>query len=173
MTPEQLALVINQTAKAVSTNKVGNLNCSTLKGKENYEIWSYTVKSHLESIKLDDCIMNDDSKGSDRGLQAKSIILSTLSESMIGSVLSCKTAREIWLHLKTALGVKSSNEKRDLWVEINTLKAASAKEVPDIMNKLLTCKGKLKTLMIEIEEQHAISALTQALPGNFKSFIET
>lgn len=124
-------------------------------------------------MKLNNYILTDETKDSDQSLQAKSIILSTLSEGIIGSVLSCKTAREIWVHLRISLGTKSSNEKRELWAEISSLKATSAKEVPDVKNKLLTCKGRLKTLNIDIDEQHAISALIRSLPSEFKPFTDT
>ena len=85
-----------------------------------------------------------------RPQEAKSILISTISDTEIAKIIQCNTAAEIWRHFKDAQGKKSENEKLEIMMELNTLKCAAVRDAADIVNKALTLKGKLTNLGIEV-----------------------
>lgn len=112
-----------------------------LKGKENYQVWPYTLKNHLKTAGLVQFITRQDEEVKidhpdqmakptvDRSQEAKSMILSTLSKSEVRHIIHCDTAYDIWSNFENAYGKKTSKMKLELMNELNAIGCKSAAEV--------------------------------------------
>lgn len=57
--------------------------------------------------------------------------------------------------------------------DLFNIKCSSAKEVPELMNKVQFIQKRLLTLKVTIEDQMIINAIERALPSSFGSFLDT
>ena len=154
--------------------------CTLLTGKDNYMVWSYTLKEHLTTANLihhvDPTIAKQEPEKeedvSKRAQEAKSMVISSLASSEVEKIVHCSTAQEIWSHFKGAYGKKTANEKLELMIELNSLTCKDAKEVSEAVNKALTVKGKLVNLGVVVDSSMVICALIRSLPPSYANFLD-
>lgn len=166
----------------LSIENVGSkLSCPTLKGKDNYHVWAFTIFEHLKTINLEGFLTikgnveEEENKGRvddvEKSQQVKSFLISTMIDDEISKIMHCNTASQIWSYFKQMYDSKSSNVKLELMNELSNMKFASAKEVVDGLNKILAIRGKLANLKVTIDDVTIIDVIIKALPSSFKMFL--
>lgn len=151
-----------------------------LNGKDNYQVWAYTIRNHFLSNGLDRYVFRevgesscqeagdenkDESKikqeidqksDKDKAQEAKSLLISSIRESELINILHCEDAFQIWPHFERAYGKKTSNLKLELLNDMNSLTCEQASQVTDLINKAMTLKGRLIALGIGIDDLMAV-----------------
>lgn len=104
-------------------------NAVILTGKDNYPVWSFTMKEHLTTAGMIEHIKPGNIKKEDteKAQESKSLLLSSMASSEIEKILHCKTAAEIWCHFEVAYGAKTEHVRLELMTELNSLKCSNAK----------------------------------------------
>ena len=107
-----------------------------------------------------------------RDRHARSVICSSLNEDETRRIMHCTTAKQIWICLENAYGMKTSNAKLELMSKIGNFKCKSAKEVPLVTNKILGIRDKLSALNTNVDDTLVISSIIKALPSSMQGFLD-
>lgn len=147
--------------------------CTLLSGKDNYEVWAYTMRNHFKTAGLEKYLTESKDCDGSEAQVAKSFLLSTLSEKATEEIIHCETPAEIWKYFDSAYGKKTSNLKLELINDLNSIRCDSAVDVPKAVTKVLTIRGKLNTLGVKLDDAVVIGAVIAFLPDTFQNFLDS
>lgn len=105
--------------------------------------------------------------------KAKSIIGLALSNSQLHHVDLTKTSQEIWEHLAKLFGVKSTNAKFSLKVQLFSLKMNEETSMSSHINNLMSLLRQLGEAGTKVEDEDAKAVLLNSLPSSYSNVVFT
>lgn len=164
-----------------------------LLGRENYNTWSFAVKTYLEHENLwayanpdavrqaikkkknaqgeeeDDVALIIEEAKND--LKAKSKIVLLIHPSNYHHVQNCTTARSVWIALQSAFEDSGLLRKVGLIRSLTSTKLQNCATMEDYVNKIMTAAHKLRGIKAEVSDDWLASFLLAGLTDRYTPMI--
>lgn len=105
--------------------------------------------------------------------KAKSIIGLSLSDSQLHHVDLTKTSKEIWEHLTQLFGVKSTNAKFSIKLQLFSLKMNEETSMSSHINNLMSLLRQLSEFGTKVEDEDAKVVLLNSLHSSYSNVVFT
>lgn len=151
-------------------------------GRENYNTWSFAVKTYLEHESLWDYVnpdanptpeSDDESIRAEasKDLKAKTKIILLIHPSNYHHVQNCGTAKAVWQSLKSAFEDSGLMRKVGLIRTLTSTKLQNCSSMEDYVTKIMTAAHRLRDIHAEVSDDWLAAFLLAGLTDQFTPFI--
>ncbi|XP_071057029.1 uncharacterized protein [Onthophagus taurus] len=159
------------------TNEFSNIE--TLKGAENYDLWSFQVHIFFKAKGLFD-IVNGKTKRPDeekaeveweqKDALAQKIIITTIEKQLIIYLLNCKTSHEMVERLSATYQRNTEDLKYRLLQEFYQFQFKKELDIGSNIAQIENIVHKLRSLKQEVTDEIKMTKLLSVLPDEYKYF---
>lgn len=156
-------------------------NLEKLKGSENYDSWSFTMKHFLALHKLKNCIIKNDKSTEENPIaveekdekldQALSYLVLNVEKSFYPLVKKCETPIVAWNTLRAACEDKGAQHCVGLLHKFVSIRLENHDSMQTYIDELLHIKSKLEDLDFPVGDKWLSGIMLLGLPEEFNSFI--
>lgn len=149
-----------------------------LKGAHNFDTWSISIRSILESHDLEQCIAARESDPAaaletdgNKLKQAKTRIMLSIDPQLYVHVQNCSTAFEVWKILNDMYNNKGLFRRISLLKELAICNLHNCISMTEYISSMIGTVNKLKGIGFDINEDWIASILLSGLTDEFQPFI--
>lgn len=141
-------------------------------GRENYNTWSFAVKTYLQHENLWDCV---DPEGEDEDaqhiLKARSKIILLVHPSNYVHIQNCVSAQEVWQRLKNTFEDSGLTRKVALIRTLTSTRLQNCSSMEDYVNKIMTASHKLQDIGAAVADEWLATFLLAGLTDRYTPMI--
>lgn len=145
-------------------------NVPRLKGRENFDEWSFAIENFMILEGLKGCIEGKESD-EEKIAKAKAKIVLTIDTSLYVHIKDVKTAKELWDKLQAMFDDKGFTRRISLLRALISLRLENCDSMSSYVNQLVESAQKLRGTGFKIDDEWIGSLLLAGLPEKFAPMI--
>lgn len=138
-----------------------------LNGK-NYETWCFRVKTALEAREQGIAIQTDGEVGPKVDAAARGIIVATVSDEYLRTIMHLKTAAEMWTELESRLRGKDAARRNMLRTKLDTLRFRDGEDLPAFIREFENVVSDLRSSGGVMDDEEVASKLMRSMPESYE-----
>jgi transposase InsO family protein len=151
----------------MDSNNVGTQQIPKLQGSSNYQEWQFRVKLAIRQTTFG---MNKKKQEDELDMKVQAIIVNSISDRVLGSIMHCKDHAEMLKKLDTLYGL-NEEDLDQLQLDFQTFKYDRELSLQENVSRLETIRQKIHKLGDKISDSAFRTRLLSSLPRRFNSFI--
>lgn len=141
-----------------------------LKGRDNYDTWTFMVRAYLEHEGLWNCVEGNETDAT-KLVKAKSKIILLIDPINHSHFKLAETAKEMWDNLKSAFQDNGLTRRVGLLHTLITTKLSESNSVESYVNRIVNTAYKLKSVGMDVSDEWIGTLLLAGLLADYKPMI--
>lgn len=143
----------------------------TILGEDNFNVWKWSLKYNLKSLKLYECICSPNTGTQEQQDEAMLEIICTLSDNIKIKVSHCKNPYDLFQAIESIYTNKTSFQVTALHMQLSSFKFKNSEEISQGISEIQSIVSKLKNLGETVSEHMVEGIVLAALPSSFRTFV--